>query len=77
MKEISINWKLMGAKLARLSDEEQAEFFKGFVFELKTWDTNASVQFQLAGVNIKMTPKEREYMRKNLPSLWFEEGVDI
>jgi len=34
MDTIKIEWDLLGAKLATLSDEEQGKFFKGFAFEL-------------------------------------------
>ena len=39
MNEISIKWDFLGAKLAALSDDEQALFFRGFAFELSKYET--------------------------------------
>ena len=64
-----IDWKLAGATLAHQGDNQQADFFKSFVKECKSWGTHYQVEFQLAGVNQKLTKEEREI----ISMLGFEE----
>jgi hypothetical protein len=66
------DWAYVGARLARAGDDEQAEFFKSFVKEAKTWGTQHQVDFQLAAVNHKLTADEREV----LGMLSYEEGKE-
>lgn len=73
LESISINWKLMGAKLARLSDNEQVEFFTGFVKEMQAYESNQAAQMQLCYVNHALKEDVREWMRDNLGCLWIDE----
>jgi len=54
------DWEYIGARLAQSDDVEQANFFKAFLKECKTWGTNHQVQMQLAAVNSKLTREEKE-----------------
>ncbi len=56
----NIDWTYVGALLAQGADDEQSEFFKGFVKECKSWGTEYQVQSQLAAVNIRLTDDEKE-----------------
>jgi len=56
----TLDWKYIGAKLARETDKEQSDFFKGFVQECNSWGTNYEVQKQLSFINQKLTKDERE-----------------
>ena len=55
-----IDWKLVGAQLANLGDEEQADFFKAFIKECNGWGTRYQVESQFAAINAKLTDEERE-----------------
>ncbi len=54
------NWPYVGALLAQSDDHAQIAFFKAFVKECKSWGTSYQVEMQLAFVNDKLTPDERE-----------------
>ena len=62
MDAVTINWYLIGAKLANLSDDEQGEFFKGFTDELLTWDTHCERERQMLYIRDKLTKKQRSYI---------------
>jgi hypothetical protein len=53
------DWALVGAELAQSGDDEQAEFFKSFIKECKSWGTSHQVELQLAFVNGKLDKEER------------------
>lgn len=55
-----IDWGYIGACLAQEDDDNQAVFFKSFVKECHGWGTQYQVEFQLAGINHKLTKEERE-----------------
>lgn len=57
-----IDWQYVGSLLANEGDEEQAEFFKAFCKECKSWGTNYQVEFQLASVNSKLTTEEKQIL---------------
>jgi hypothetical protein len=57
-----VDWQYVGALLARGSDEEQAEFFRGFLHECKSWGTTFQLEQQLACVNLKLTDEEKEIL---------------
>ncbi len=57
-----IDWKHVGAKLANLSDHEQADFFKGFVKECLSWGTRYQAEGQLAHINHKLSEDEKELL---------------
>ena len=58
-----IDWEYLGALLARSDDDEQAEFFKAFIKECNSWGTAYQVELQLAFINNKLTPEERETLK--------------
>ena len=58
-----IDWQYVGAMLARADDNEQAECLKAFVKECGTWGTRLQVEQQLACINAKLTPEERETLK--------------
>ena len=60
-KGMIIDYKDVAAFLANESDEEQTEFFKVFIKELKaTCKTNYHAEMQLASINLKLTEDERQ-----------------
>lgn len=54
-----IDWKYIAAILAQGDDNDQVEFFKSFVKECNTWETEYQIETQLTKVNQKLTPKEK------------------
>ena len=58
-----IDWQYVGAMLARADDNEQVECLKAFVKECNTWGTKFQVECQLAAVNLRLTPEERETLK--------------
>lgn len=65
-----VDWGYVGAVLARGGDDEQAEFFKAFVKECRSWGTEYQVQTQLAAINNKLTGEEK----RALAMLSYSEG---
>ena len=57
-----VDWELLGAILARSTDENQTLFFKSFVKECQSWGTTFQIQTQLACVNNKLDADEREIL---------------
>jgi len=57
-----IDWKYIGAVLAREDDDAQSDFLKSFTKECLSWGTHYQIEMQLAGVNLKLTPEEREVL---------------
>jgi len=72
MEVISIKWDLLGAKLAVLSDEEQAAFFTGFASELAAYDTHYAREMQMHFIAAKLKPSTIKTLRDYLPYIWFE-----
>jgi hypothetical protein len=64
------NWEIIGALLAQKSSDEQIKFFKGFVREIETYDTNMAKEMQLIYVGNGLTDREKEL----LSSLSFKEA---
>ena len=56
------DWGYIGAVLASSDDEAQTKFFKAFVKECLSWGTSYQAEFQLSGVNRKLTPEERDLL---------------
>jgi len=57
-----IDWKYVGALLANQGDVEQVDFLKSFIKECNSWGTKYQVEQQLAAVNLKLSPDEREIL---------------
>lgn len=47
LEVININWRVLGAQLARMSDDEQYEFFSGFADEMNKYETFHQRDMQL------------------------------
>ena len=71
---IEINWELLGAKLAALSDNEQSEFFKGFARELDGFESHHSREMQMAYVNGKLDNKSKMTLKRYFPMIWWEDA---
>ena len=73
MKEaIEVNWKLIGAELATLSDEDQANFFEGFCVELSNYDTHVHREMQFMMAGDKMSESAKKTAEKYFPALWYK-----
>lgn len=70
---IKINWDLLGAKFALLSDEEQAQFFKGFAFELGKYESSYKREMQMFLVADKLNKREKDVLAEALSCLWYED----
>lgn len=57
-----VDWDYVGALLAQETNDNQADFFKAFVKECKTWGTNYQIEMQLATVNDKLTTEEKQIL---------------
>ncbi len=57
-----IDWKYLGATLARSDDHNQSDFLKSFVKECLTWGTRYQVEQQLACINHKLDKEEKEIL---------------
>jgi len=73
---IDIKWDFLGAKLATLSDEEQALFFVGFAKELDSFESHYAKEMQLTNVNSKLSDKVKDVLKRYMPAIWYKEGVD-
>jgi hypothetical protein len=73
LESIEIKWDLLGAKLAKLTDEEQSKFFKGFAHELDTYESDFMVQMQMFYVKDKLNDNEKAILENALTCLWYEE----
>ncbi len=71
IQAVNFNWKLLGARLAKLSNDEQSSFFSGFALELKSFETHIARETQILSVGEKLKKNEREILEEYLPSLWF------
>lgn len=75
MKElVNMNWDVIGAKLAALSDNEQALFFTGFAKELDHYDTHFQKETQMLYIKDKLTEKTKKTLEEYFPSLWFKDN---
>lgn len=70
METIDVKWDLLGAKLARLSDEEQGKFFTGFAFELNKFESTYMKQLQMCSINKKLSKEHKEILEESLPCIW-------
>ncbi|MBU8921808.1 MAG: hypothetical protein KOO63_08310 [Bacteroidales bacterium] len=58
-----IDWAFIGAELACCDADEQASFFKSFIKEMKSWDTNHRGETQLCYVNMRLDDPEKEFLK--------------
>lgn len=70
---IEIKWDVIGAKLATLSDEEQAKFFNGFAIELNNFETHFQRENQMLSIGDKLSEHIKNTLEKYLPSIWYKE----
>ena len=73
IETIEINWELLGARLANLSDNEQGAFFKGFACELNHYESRHKAQMQMAFVSDKLSDKDKQTLEDLLPMLWLKD----
>lgn len=73
MEVVSFNWKLLGAKLARLSDLEQSKFFEGFAKELDEFDSHMHKETQMLSAGSMISESAKETLKEYFPCLWFNE----
>lgn len=66
-----IDWKHVGATLARETSDEQIDFFRAFLRECGTWGTRLQVETQFAYISAALTPDERDA----LAMLAYNEGA--
>lgn len=70
---IQIRWDFLGAKLATLSDEEQALFFKGFANELNSFESHYAKEMQMTYVNSKLDNKTKDVLERYMPAIWYKD----
>jgi hypothetical protein len=73
MEVVNFNWKLLGAKLARLSDAEQGDFFDGFAKELDSFDSHLHKETQMISAGYMISDSAKNTLKEYFPSLWFNE----
>ena len=73
IKSVSINWEVLGAQFANMSDEEQGSFFKGLSRELKHWDSANQKQMQGAMVSDKLNDQDKKELETFLGMLWYKD----
>ena len=60
---IITDWARLGAELAQLSDDEQVDFFEGFVKECKTFGTYYQAEMQLAAVQRHLSSDAQQLLK--------------
>ena len=73
MDTIEIEWDLLGAKLAHLSDVDQGKFFKGFAIELARYESQCARELQMFAIQKKLNLKEQKTLEETMPCLWYTE----
>lgn len=73
MNEISIDWYLLGSKLATLSANEQAKFFTGFCKEFDKFDTHCLKETQMLYINDILSEYTKSFMKEYFVGMWYEE----
>ena len=73
MDAIKIEWDFLGAKLALLSDEEQAKFFRGFAFELGKYESTYKRQMQMFYIRDKLKKSEIDILEESLSCIWYKD----
>lgn len=58
-----INWDFLGAYLAQADDETQAEFFKAFFKEVKTYPTHHAQEMQMLYIGKHLDDEDRELLK--------------
>ena len=56
------SWGHLGALVATRNDTEQAEFFKGFIKELKSFETNWQADMQLTYIAKHLSDDDKSYL---------------
>lgn len=73
IKSIQINWEVLGAQFANLSDEEQGAFFNGLSRELKHWESCHQKQMQGSMIADKINDQDKKELETFLGMLWFKD----
>jgi hypothetical protein len=59
---VPLDWSLIGSMLANEGDNEQAEFLKALLNEMRTWGTNFQIEMQLCHIASKLSSADRELL---------------
>lgn len=70
---VDFRWDILGAKLATLGDDEQAQFFKGFARELNGYESHFRRECQMMACGDKLDARAKQTLEKYLPAMWFKE----
>ena len=73
IKSMTINWEVLGAQFAGLSDDEQGLFFAGLARELKHWESTHQKQMQGSMVSDKLKDADKIELETFLSMLWYKE----
>jgi len=77
LNTISINWELLGSKLAALSGDEQSSFFTGFARELDGYESHHLRELQMACVSDNLDSRAKVTLERYIPMLWYSEDAPI
>lgn len=72
-KAIEIQWDLLGAQLALLDSEKQADFFKGFAREMDNYDSKYKAESQMAFINLELEDRDKKVLEFLLPTLYYKD----
>ena len=59
---LNISWAQLGAELANSNDDDQSEFFKGFVKECMSWETRHQAEMQMCSIASRLSDDEKEFL---------------
>jgi len=72
-ESIKIDWEILGAELADLSDDEQGDFFRGFIREVMKYDTHFKRESQFISIGKKLSDTDRDNMSELFSAIWYKE----
>ena len=64
--KVDVNMQTLGAWVANLNDDDQAEFFSGMSAELKTWEVKHHIQMQFCAVMKLMKDEDAKFLVENV-----------
>ena len=62
-QSIDLNMEELGAEFANCGDGDQAKFFHGLAFELRSWPTHFQRESQGCAVSLKLSKEDRDTLR--------------
>lgn len=57
-----LNWAELGKYFANIDSKQQADFFKGMLYEMSLWGNLTDGESQLVYINLELTPEERRIL---------------